>query len=235
MNNHKPWYENISIWIAIIAGICTILTFVFDFFNNQSSPAIDRKTIADDNKKNNSFNIDGDKNIIIQGDNTGNINVDRDAKDTLAPYIMSQVNKTHENEKIPQFNFGKAIRHIHKNEIKIKKEIINNKENKPTYSSIYPGVCYFKISKKIRLIEVTSGFRDFKCSRLYHFDKNNKLTFSLIKDKKGEHRLYFCNDMLIRYIDINGKIHDIKFGLENFECKWTKLALEESYEIFNGV
>lgn len=231
-NNYKPWYEKVNIGFAIIASICTILTFILMFFLHKNTSAVDRDPTNNEVKKEHSFNIDGNNNIIIQGDNNGNINLDKEAS---SDSILPQSNVAHESEKTPQFNFGKAIRHIHKNEIKINTEIINNKDNKPTYSSIYPGISYSQISNKVRLIEVTRGFRDFNCSRLYHFDENGKLTFALIEDNKGEHRLYFYDDMLIRYIDIDGKSHDINYGLENIECKWRELALEEGYEIFNGI
>lgn len=36
------------------------------------------------------------------------------------------------------------------------------------------------------------------------------------------------------YFDENGKHYDINVDLDDHECQWTKLALEESYEIING-
>ena len=231
MDNKKPWYENIVIWISIIAGVCTILTFIISYIIIPNKSNKD-KDVASSENNSSTFNIDGDKNIIIQGNNNGNINFD---KDTSSDLIPQQDNETTDNEKISQFNFGKAIQHIHKNEIIIKKKIINNEKCKPTYSSVYPGVNFSKISNKIRLVEVAKKFRNIKCSRLYHFDEKSKLTFALIEDNKGEHRLYFYNNNLIRYIDIDNKVHDINYDLENFDCKWAELALKESYEIYNGI
>ncbi len=103
------------------------------------------------------------------------------------------------------------------------------------YSLIYPGVSYWYVSNKVRLISVANNFRNNKCYRTYYFDENEKLTFALMKDNDGEHRLYFCNDILIRFIDENGQNHDIYQDLSDYECEWTNLALEESYEIINGV
>lgn len=87
----------------------------------------------------------------------------------------------------------------------------------------------------MRLIIVANGFRNNECSRTYYFDENENLTFALIKDNVGEHRLYFYNDRLIRYINEDGQNYDINQDLNNYECKWTELCLNESYEIFNGV
>lgn len=147
----------------------------------------------------------------------------------------SQEDETLEGEEITQFNFGQEMQTIYNNEDEIQKEIINKKDGKPIYSSIYPGVSYWRISNKVRLIVVASNFRDHECSRTYYFDENEKITFALIKDDIGEHRLYFYNNILIRYIDENGRNYDINVNLDDHECKWTKLALEESYEIFSGV
>ena len=127
------------------------------------------------------------------------------------------------------------MQNIYSNEDEIQKEIINKKDNKPINSSIYSGVSYWHISNKVRLIVVSNNFKDNNCSRTYYFDKNEKLTFALMKDDIGEHRLYFYNDILIRYIDENGQKYDIEQDLSAHKCKWTGLALEESYEIFNGV
>lgn len=231
MDNKKPWYENIVIWISIIAGVCTILTFIISYIIIPNKSNKDKDVASSENNAS-TFNIDGDKNIIIQGNNNGNINF---GGKLLSDSVLLQETKTTKSIEISEFNFGKAIRHIHKNELIIKKKIINNNECSPIYSSIYPGVNFSEISNKIRLVEVAKSFRNIKCSRLYHFDEKSKLTFALIEDNKGEHRLYFYNDKLIRYIDINNKVHDINYDLENFDCKWTELALKESYEIYNGI
>lgn len=73
----------------------------------------------------------------------------------------------------------------------------------------------------MRLIIVANGFRNNECSRTYYFDENENLTFALIKDNVGEHRLYFYNDRLIRYINEDGQNYDINQDLNNYECKWT--------------
>lgn len=198
---------------------------------------------ADGGTKENSTNINnygietGDQSpIAIDG---GIVNVTY-YNNTSSESSESSKTNASKNDPLPtestsQFNFAEAIRHIHNNELIIKENIINSNENKPVYSSIYPGVSYSQISNDVRLLEITKGYREYQCSRLYHFDEEGKLTFALIKDDSGEHRLYFYNDTLIRYIDMDDNVHDINYGLENFECKWTELALEESYEILNGV
>lgn len=231
MKDDKSWYEKASIWITIVAGICTILVFIITLCNmtDNATEASDN-IIEDDINMHDSVQVTGDDNITITGSISGDININR----TPETNIFSESNTT-ENEITDQFNFGQVMQHIYGNEEVIQKEIINDEENKPINSSIYPGVSYWYISDKVRLIVVANGFRGNECSRTYYFDKDGKLTFALMKDDIGEHRLYFYNDILIRYIDENGQNHDINQDLNNYECKWTELGLNESYEIFNGV
>lgn len=220
MKNNKLWYEKVSIWITIIAGICAILTFIF------SNIISDNREINNSDKTDDGYTVNGSNNIVIYGSNNGDISINAET---------SSETEMLESKVASPFNFGEAMQNIYNNEKIINDEIINNQKAKPIYSSIYPGVSYYHISNKVRLIEVTNGFSDIECSRAYYFDENEKLSFSLICDNKGEHRLYFCDNILIRYIDENGDYHDITNNLDTYECKWTELVQEESYEIFNGV
>lgn len=233
MKDQKPWYEKIYIWIGIIAGICTILAFVITLYtiaNDDTKESIN--TMEDNNDIPNNVQVIGDGNKTFNGIFYGDININENEQSETK---ISSESSTAKSEIENQFNLGQAMQHIYSNEETIQNEIINNKNNKPINSSIYPGVSYWYISDKVRLIIVINGFRDNECSRTYYFDEDEKLTFSLIKDDKGEHRLYFYDDILIRYIDENGLHHDIEQDLDNLECKWTELSLEESYEIFSGV
>lgn len=232
-DNNKSWYEKISIWIGIIAGICTILAFIITvctMTNNLTEESTN--IIEDDSNEQDNVQVIGNGNKTFNGIFYGDINID-DNKPSETK--KSSESNTVESEKTNQFNFGQAMQHIYSNEEAIQKGIINNEENKPINSSIYPGVGYWHISDKVRLIVVTNGFRDNECSRTYYFDENENLTFALVKDNIGEYRLYFYDDILIRYIDENGQNYDIDINLDNSKPKWTNLALEESYEIFNGV
>jgi len=230
MKNKKPLYEKIYIWIGIIAGIFAILGIsVFgdtSLLNNKNESG----TIS--NFENNEIS---DQSPIFTGNGDNKVIYNNYYIDSLSGSIASSESNISETETKPQFNFGQTMQHIYNNEEIIQKEIINNEENKPIYSSIYPGVSYWYVSNKVRLISATNGFRNNECSRIYYFDENEKLTFALIKDNEGEHRLYFCDDILIRYIDKDGQNHDIYQDLSDYKCEWTNLALEESYEIFNGV
>ena len=231
MKDNKPWYEKASIWITIVAGICTILAFIITLCTMRDNEIKAGMNLIENNSNmQDSVQINGDDNITITGNVSGDVNIN-----TISETNISSEYSATETEIKPQFNFGQAMQYIYANEKILQKEIINNEENKPTYSSIYPGVNYWHILDKVRLIVVANGFRDNECSRTYYFDENEKLTFALIDDDKGEHRLYFYDDMLIRYLDEEGNNYDIDQNLNEQKCKWTDLALEESYEIFNGV
>lgn len=232
MNNKKPWHKKIYKWISAIAGMCTILAFIItlrSITNNDNKESTN--TMEDNNNAQNNLQIIGDGNKTFNGIFYGDIIIDENE----APESnTSSESNTTEIEVEDEFNFGQAMQHIYSNEDILQNEIIDDKGNKPINSSIYPGVNYWYISDQVRLIVVTNGFRDNECSRTYYFDENEKLTFALIKDDIGEHRLYFYNDILIRYIDENGQNYDVDINLDDCECEWTNLALKESYEIFSG-
>lgn len=230
--DNKPWYEKIYIWVGSIAAIFGILGIsVFGgislFEKEDSSDSIT-------NFKDNEIKV-GDQSPIFYGNGDNKVTYKNYYTD-IAPEINSLPEEnTLETKEIPQVNFGQALQHIYRNEDVIKEEILDNKDSKPINSSIYPGVSYWFISANVRLITVPTGFRNYKCSRTYYFDENENLNFALISDDKGEHRLFFDDDILIRYIDENGHNHDINQDLSDYECEWTDLVLEESYEIFKGV
>ncbi len=233
MKDNKQWYEKISIWITIIAGICTILAFIITLCTTtNNSTEESTNIIEDDGNKQDNVQVIGNGNKTFNGTFYGDININENKPSERK--ISSESNTT-ESKKTNQFNFGQAMQHIYGNEKILQDEIINDQKNKPINSSIYLGVNYWYISDKVRLIVVANGFRNNKCSRTYYFDDDEKITFALIKDDIGEHRLYFYNDILIRYVDENGQNYDININLDDCECEWTNLALEESYEIFNGV
>jgi len=231
-NNKKPWYEKVNVWVTIVAGMCTFLGInIFGgkslFKNNDGNSSVT-------NYKDNKIEI-GEQSPIFTGNGDNKVIYNNYYTDIASETISLPEEDIIETKEIPQFNFGQALQHIYSNEDTIKEEILYNKDNKPINSSIYPGVSYWYISTKVRLITVPNGFRNHECSRTYYFDENENLTFALICDDNGEHRLFFNNDILIRYIDENGQNHDITQDLNDYECKWSNLALAESYEIFIGV
>ena len=73
MKENKPWYEKVGIWIGIIAGVCTILAFIFSVFTILSP-----NVASDNNEIDNSFNGERNNNIIINGVNNGDINIGTD-------------------------------------------------------------------------------------------------------------------------------------------------------------
>ena len=73
MKDNKPWYEKISIWVGIVAGICTILAFILSLL---SIPKPNTTSVNDE--IDNSFNGDKNNNIIINGVNNGDINIGTD-------------------------------------------------------------------------------------------------------------------------------------------------------------
>ena len=77
MNNDKSLLKKLSIWIGIIASICTVLGFTNSLFNLSNSPTSVTKTDND----NNNVNINGDNTIIV---NSGVI-----LWNILKPYVIN--------------------------------------------------------------------------------------------------------------------------------------------------
>lgn len=227
VNKKKYVIGTIGIWI-LVTIVLTVIYFLTksDSYNEiESKPIIENQT-SDTGNQSPIFTGDGDNQVIYNN---------YYSETYPEPSTPSESATSSEPEEMDQKNFGQAMQHIYSNEEDIQKEIINNEKNKPINSSIYPGVSYWYVSDKVRLIVVTNGFRDNECTRTYYFDENGNLTFALVKDNIGEHRLYFYDDILIRYIDENGQNYDVDVNLNDGECEWINLALEESNEIFNGV
>ena len=60
----------------------------------------------------------------------------------------------------------------------------------------------------------------------YYYFKDDKLYFVFAFDGTKENRLYFDNEVLFRWIDENGKIHDNDFANNEF-ISWENKILNE--------
>lgn len=89
------------------------------------------------------------------------------------------------------------------------------------------------MTDEIVSIEVSSGYNAIGYYRIYYYDENGKIYFAFVFDKKKENRLYFKDNILIRYIDENGDIYDLYENLET--CSWFELVLSESHELFENI
>lgn len=108
----------------------------------------------------------------------------------------------------------------------------NKKENSQQHP-VDKSINVYYISNQVVSIEVTSGYNDIDYSRIYYFDKEGKLTFAFVFDKKKENRLYFKDNILIRYIDESSEVYDLNDNLEI--CVWYELVINESNELLKSV
>ncbi len=70
MNNDKPWYEKIYIWIGIIGGIFAIFgVSIFDNIPLIKDTQTNNESITYESNEKEATNIDvgGNDNVIIQG------------------------------------------------------------------------------------------------------------------------------------------------------------------------
>lgn len=74
----KLWYEKVDIWVGIIASICIISAFIVGLNNNSSKNTIEENNIVDGNIN----NIEGNNNIVINGNVAGDVNIDSEKSNT---------------------------------------------------------------------------------------------------------------------------------------------------------
>ena len=107
-----------------------------------------------------------------------------------------------------------------------------NQKSDPLQHPLNKDIKLYYIEDNLASIEIINGYNDINYSRIYYFDKDGKLYFAFVFDKKKENRLYFKDDILIRYIDENGEIYNLYENLES--CIWSDLVLSESYELLEN-
>lgn len=90
---------------------------------------------------------------------------------------------------------------------------------------------YYTPSDEDEKIVLENGTNGWNYSRDYRFH-NGRLIFAFIFDGTEEHRLYFKDDHMIRYIDENSVTYD--FPDCNKYSSWADKALEEAYEQYGG-
>ena len=88
--------------------------------------------------------------------------------------------------------------------------------------------CYYEPSDLDRKITVDNGTDGWNYSREYTFH-DGKLVFAFIYDGTEEHRLYFKDDNMIRYIDEYHTTYD--FGALGLFDDWANRALQEAYAL----
>lgn len=90
---------------------------------------------------------------------------------------------------------------------------------------------YYTPSDEDEKIVLENGTDGWNYSRDYRFH-NGRLIFAFIFDGTEEHRLYFKDDHMIRYIDENNVTYD--FPDCNKYSSWADKALKEAYAQYGG-
>ena len=90
---------------------------------------------------------------------------------------------------------------------------------------------YYKPGDDDKKIVLENGTNGWNYSRDYRFH-HNKPVFAFIFDGTEEHRLYFKDDHMIRYIDENHVTYDYP-DTSGFQS-WADRAIAEAYELIDG-
>lgn len=108
-------------------------------------------------------------------------------------------------------------------------ETQNNSDSYESFSALNGDITCYKGSELIRL-DAVKGFNDWNYTRRYYF-RNDSLYFAFVFNGSEEHRLYFKEDQLIRYIDENKNIYD--YGDTDQFSEWSSPALDEAYQLYD--
>lgn len=142
--------------------------------------------------------------------------------------LATEKPKKSENEQpdIKKINVEKEVTKIRK--------LYNTTQNKlDSYmsgSELEGAVYYYEGGYPVK-ISIKGGYHNWKYSREY-FYHNKKLYFAFVYDGKEEHRLYFKNGRLIRYIDENKIIYDYGKKKLSVFSDWNDKVQSESEEIY---
>lgn len=105
MKDNKPWYEKVGIWVGIVAGICTVLVFIITLYTMTDTAAEASINIIEDNSNiQDNVQANGDDNITITGNVSGDININTNKSPEINTSSESKTTETnkinYENEKL---------------------------------------------------------------------------------------------------------------------------------------
>ena len=93
------------------------------------------------------------------------------------------------------------------------------------------GITYYTYNEQIVKIEIKSGYANSPYSRLYYYF-DDQLYFAFVFNGTEEHRFYYKNEELIRYIDASKTVYD--YGTDGFKniVGIDDVILEEAKAVF---
>ena len=224
----KTFFEKMVIFIELLAGICTItgvsIWGIATYINGEK----DKSEYLVETLENREAVENIEKDSTEEGVEDVIENMSIDTEDYSVDINYSSNDYLQDEKNIELVNVEDEVKRIRKyyNDVQEQK---GNSQQHPVDKDIR----VYYISSQVVSIEVASGYNGINYSRIYYFDKDGKLSFAFIFDKRKENRLYVKNDTLIRYVDENGEIYDLHENLET--CDWYELVRHESYELLKSV
>lgn len=184
MDNKKPWYEKIGIWIGIFAGVCGILTFIRTYVIipnklNKSNEVVNtnnKNVASNENKKGTSHLQD------LKNENSEHIHVKYKTK--KENIVKSQCNKKGHYDSVTYCQCGqeikrktittKALKHKYKSGI-----CIRCKHKDPNYVKVYNSKEIMKVLSKSIVSDCSSYSEYFDSDSISVFAKKKHNCFSI--------------------------------------------------------
>lgn len=108
-------------------------------------------------------------------------------------------------------------------------EIQNNLDSYMIATAPNNMINYYRGTELLRM-DAAKGYDNWDYTRQYYF-RNGNLYFAFVFNGSEEHRLYFKEDQLIRYIDENKNTYD--YGDTDQFSEWSVPVLNEAYNLYD--
>lgn len=239
--------EKIAVVLAMIASICTITgvsiwgvaSYVAARNKNDSETITEVQVPADEYFSENitredvgsiteameEHSVDADLYSSEKESANSNLEETEEYFDRIAG--SSDIDLQNDNNMSEKIDVEEEVKKIKRQYYKVQ-----NQKDAPAQHPAGKEIKVYYMADELVSIEVLSGYNSIGYSRIYYYDVNGKLYFAFVFDKRKENRLYFKDDILIRYIDENNDIYNLYENLGT--CIWQEIVLSEGYELLGA-
>ena len=227
ISNNVVKNKNSRLIIAVVITVCVMITTgsilfaIYIFGNSKQYNNDNQKTAvyASNISENNSTPTESTKEITTT---TKIINTEKSSEEETTTKLNKYQTVPEETRQYTTYPDEVVDREV----AQIREWYYSTQEN-PGACKNYNDKSVYTKDGDITKVVVFSGTDGWNYSREYYYH-NGKLYFAFVFAGKEEHRMYFCDDILIRYVDATGKTINYE---DNIICAFEEIVLNESYEV----
>ena len=227
ISNNVVKNKNSRLIIAVVITVCVMITTgsilfaIYIFGNSKQYNNHNQKNViyASNISENNSTPTESTKEITTT---TKIINTEKFSEEETTTKLNKYQTVPEETRQYTTYPDEVVDREV----AQIREWYYSTQEN-PGACKNYNDKSVYTKDGDITKVVVFSGTDGWNYSREYYYH-NGKLYFAFVFAGKEEHRMYFCDDILIRYVDATGKTINYE---DNIICAFEEIVLNESYEV----